>query len=186
MTIESLMYRPIFGGLRHGLMGLELRLGDDGPNFSNAELIRKIMDSAAAYSQQSRVLTVTDKRAVRVDNSEALELVSSLKDTFEVTAEVTGYSKPGWVAPGVVTRTRAFINDEDWLLFKADEIFYIPNDPENIKPPQVGPANMNALRYIVIPHKLKHPKNLIDIVRGAALVWMVLSRPIFTVEVQLL
>jgi len=181
MRVESLVYRPTFGGLRHGLFTLELRVGSEGPTFGASELVGHIYNAASTYSPMARLLTIRDYWAEN-DPSEVMELVSSLADTFEITAEVTGYRKPGWIA--LANRKRVLIGDDPWLRYQTDEIFYEPST-EDFVPPQVGPANVNAMRYLMVK-KGTNAEKVMKFMQEAPLPWMILSKPVFTVEVRIL
>ena len=186
MQVESLVYRPTFGGMRHGLFTLELRLGGQAsPRFSNTELVGRIMQAAAEKDPRTRVITIKDWTGEN-EPWEIMELVSSLRDTFEIVSDTTGYVKPGWTS--YATRKRVWVTEEPWLLFQADELFYTPSTSGIYSEPQVPGACMNAMRYVVLSGKgsTEYGQNLMNFLRGTQVPWMVLSQPVTTYEFQIL
>lgn len=181
MVVESLVFRPTWGGLRHGLFTLELRLGPEGPSFSPVELVGRIYEAAAQYPT-GNLITIRDYVGNN-DPAEVMELASSLADSFEVTAEVGGYAKPGWLA--MSRRIRVLVSDDPWLMFRADEIFYAPENSEEMHTPNVGPANVQALRYVLVG-KGANGEKVLNCLRESAIPWMVLARPLWSLEVRIL
>ena len=182
MVIESLMFRPIFGGLRNGLFTLELRLGADGPRFSNAELVGRLLRAAGEYKPQTGLLVVKDFGTSN-DPWEVSELIESLSDTFKVISHTPGIQKPGWVS--LATTRRVSITSSHWLKHRADEILYLPNAEGPFAEPDVGPANTQSWRGMVLDKKVSAQK-VTDFLASCKLPWMVLFRPIMTVEIQIL
>ncbi|GAG26437.1 unnamed protein product, partial [marine sediment metagenome] len=94
-----------------------------------------------------------------------------------------GIQKPGWVS--LATTRRVSITGSRWLKHKADEILYVPNIEDRFVEPEVGPINAQSWRGIVLDKKIK-PEKVTDFLNACNLPWMVLFKPIMTVEVQIL
>ncbi len=182
MVIESLLFRPIFGGTRNGLFTLELKLGASGPRFSNAELVGRILRAAGGHKPQTGLLLIRDFGSPN-DPWEVTELIESLSDSFKIISHTAGIQKPGWVS--LATTRRVSIAGSHWLRHKADEIFYVPEPESPFAEPDVGLVNIQSWRGMVLDKKVPGNK-ITDFLDSCKLPWFVLFRPIMTVEVQIL
>jgi hypothetical protein len=186
MNIESLVYRPIQGGIRSGLFSLELRLGgSDAPQFASTELVGRIMQATGEKDPRSRILTIKDWGS---DNEpwEVMELVSSLKDSYTIISDTTGYQKPGWLT--LADYKRVWIGDADWLMYHADEIYYQPNVEGSFHEPKIPANNLNSMRYVVLSGRgsSEYGETLMAFLRQTELPWMILPQAKTTYEVQIL
>jgi hypothetical protein len=180
VKIDGLYYEPIIGGLRSGLFCLSLGLSNDGPDFTATELIGKIHQNSAALNPKVRILFIRD-HGTENDPREVNEFIDSIKDSFQLVADLSGERKPAWSSLAVCRRVH--IENDPWLMYKADEIYYHPRD--GLVEPEIGPANNEALRYLYMEYKL-NTESVTSFTVSARRPWFVLSRPHFVHKLRLL
>lgn len=186
MFVERLSFTTLVGGRAHGAPVLELRVGDSShPSLSNKKIRKEVLAAAENMRLKVRRLQLSFTAGGENDEGEVRELITVLKDhNFFIGVEVNGDTRPGFL--DLANYITVYVNEPEWLNFKANEVFYIPVVEEELIEPEFSEWNVkNAFKYLFIKDRIE-PKRLFTFLRESTYLWNVVYPLLRTYEIPFL